>query len=166
MAKLLQVVERNKAANGKRFANYLIDLIIFYLVFTVVVLIIGALSGDFEGFLMKLENTSRLVDTLQTMGAYFAFTFLMEYATTGRSIGKYVTGTAVVKTDGTPLTVTDYLLRNLYRIVPFDALSFFGNTGWHDKWSSTRVINKTAYENSKTSTAEINDIGIRETAQQ
>jgi uncharacterized RDD family membrane protein YckC len=161
MAKLLQVVEKNKASKGKRLANYLIDLILFYLVFTVVVLIIGALSGDFEGSMMRLENTSRLVDTLQTMGAYFVFTFLLEYATKGRSIGKYVTGTAVVKTDGTPLTVTDYLLRNLYRIVPFDALSFFGNSGWHDSWSSTRVVNKTAYDSSKTSTAEISDIGSR-----
>jgi len=36
----------------------------------------------------------------------------------------------------------DILYRSLYRLVPFNMLSFIGSDsiGWHDKWSKTTVV--------------------------
>lgn len=158
MTRILQNVERNKASQGKRLANYLIDPIIFYMVFTAIFFIIGVLSGDLEGFMTDIENTSRWVDTLRAMAAYFVFMFFIKYITKGRSIGKYITGSMAIKTDGSLLTLTDFLLRNLCHIVPFDALSFLGTNGWHDGWSHTSVVNKKAYEDALLSNSEINEI--------
>ena len=71
--------------------------------------------------------------------------FLVEFATNGKSLGKFITGTMVVKEDGSLPTSNDFLKRNFSRIVPFDSLSFLGNRGWHDSWSDTKVVKKKSY---------------------
>ena len=55
------------------------------------------------------------------------------------TIGKILTKTKVVSTDGTK---TDLIfIRTLLRLIPFEPFSYFiGNTGWHDKLSNTVVI--------------------------
>jgi uncharacterized RDD family membrane protein YckC len=59
---------------------------------------------------------------------------------TGRTLGKLATGTRVVNNKGITPSVNEILLRTLCRFVPFDALSFFGDSGWHDDWSKTKVV--------------------------
>lgn len=66
--------------------------------------------------------------------------------------------------DGTEPTFNDYLIRNISRIVPFDTLSFFGENGWHDKWSETRVINMKNYQAEIQAKSEIEDLGKKEIA--
>jgi uncharacterized RDD family membrane protein YckC len=66
--------------------------------------------------------------------------FLCE-ATTGRTVGKLVSGTRVVTESGGKPTTLQILQRTLSRMVPFEPFSFFGpSTGWHDRWSKTRVV--------------------------
>lgn len=87
----------------------------------------------------------------------------MEYFTKGRTIGKYITGTRVIRTDGQNPTFEEYLIRNISRLVPFDAFSFLGGgNGWHDSWSDTRVINIKNYEAEKQAKDDINSIGTKE----
>jgi uncharacterized RDD family membrane protein YckC len=89
---------------------------------------------------------------------------LIEYFSKGRSLGKYITGTKVVMTDGNEPTLSDYFMRNIIRLVPFDALSFFGENGWHDSWSDTRVINIKNYEAERQAKNEIDAIGVKKIA--
>ena len=65
----------------------------------------------------------------------------------GQSIGKMITGTIVVTEDGQKPSFGQILGRSFARIVPFEPFSFLGNdaSGWHDKWSETKVILKSEY---------------------
>ena len=167
MRKLLQVVEYNRATKWQRFANLFIDRIvinIFFVLLGVVGVLIDNLFGFyyFTSFFEKLSQIGRLADIVLTSFFYFIYTFLMEYFTNGRTIGKYITGTKVIMTDGKKPTGNDFFLRNLCRLVPFDAFSFLGENGWHDNWSDTRVINIKNYEAERQVKSEIDSIGAKE----
>lgn len=49
--------------------------------------------------------------------------------------------------------------RTLSRLIPFDALSFFGENGWHDSWSDTRVVKISDFENAMRMENELENIG-------
>ncbi len=67
---------------------------------------------------------------------YVFFCTFSEGASRGRSVGKLVTRTKVVKEDESEIS----LIRSLCRLVPFEAFSAFGGYPWHDRWSHTKVI--------------------------
>jgi uncharacterized RDD family membrane protein YckC len=58
----------------------------------------------------------------------------------GRTLGKFITRTRVVRTDGTAPTTAQILGRTLARLTPFEALSFLARANWHDRWSGTVVV--------------------------
>ena len=121
------------AAKNIRFANYIIDVIAYY-IFSYIVGMLIALVG----------LTYLLVDKLSLYAisfvVYFIYYFLFEL-TTGRTLGKLITGTHVVSITGDNPTKKQVLLRNLSRLVPFEPFSFLGDgTGWHDTWSDTMVV--------------------------
>ncbi|MBB4806358.1 putative RDD family membrane protein YckC [Chryseobacterium defluvii] len=169
MRKVLKIVEYNKSPISIRFANLVIDRIV---VFTLFVLfgLFSSLAYQFfniEFFLNianKLSDINKIQDLLITSFLYFLYVFLMEYFIKGRTIGKYITGTKVISTDGSQPTLLEYFIRNISRFVPFDALSFFGENGWHDNWSDTRVVNIKNYESKKQLKEEINSLGTKEIA--
>jgi uncharacterized RDD family membrane protein YckC len=130
------------ASTEKRFANYIIDSICFY----VFCIIIGALLGIvmavyFPTSVKIFDRDSKMVNYLFGFCIMFIFYFISE-ALTGRTLGKLITKTKVVKENGLPPGFRDILLRTLCRFIPFDALSFFSqdNLGWHDKLSKTKVV--------------------------
>ena len=94
----------------------------------------------------ELENINGILDRVITILVYAVIMFVIEKITNGRSLGKLLTGTKVVKTDGSVLTTGDLLKRNFSRAVPFDQLTFLGDDGWHDRWSDTRVVRVKDYE--------------------
>jgi uncharacterized RDD family membrane protein YckC len=47
-------------------------------------------------------------------------------ASTGKTVGKYVTGTQVLTEDGEQPSVGTIFIRTLCRIIPFEPFSFFG----------------------------------------
>jgi uncharacterized RDD family membrane protein YckC len=81
-----------------------------------------------------------------TMDLIFALVYftLQEYILGGRTLGKLITRTKVVRVDCTPLTFRAILIRNLIRLIPLEPFSFFINkkSPWHDEWSETIVINQ------------------------
>lgn len=169
MRKYLVVVDRNRAQKGIRLANLIIDraiiTIIFFAFGVIAALIYNLTNNDFLlKIVYKMSEINRFLDILITSFIYFMYTFLIEYFTKGRSIGKYITGSKVICIDGTEPTFNDYLIRNISRIVPFDALSFLGENGWHDKWSETRVINIKNYQAEIQAKREIEDLGKKEIA--
>lgn len=115
---------------GIRFADYLIDMVIFYILFVVVLLVLRSFISDSDGILLYIISYTLFV-------TYYT---LIEGATNGRSVGKLITGSKAVKEDGTAITWNDALLRSLTRIVPFEPFSAFGSNPWHDRWTHTKVV--------------------------
>lgn len=167
MARTLLIVERNKAGLGYRFANYCIDFIfsifLIWVFIAIVILFLYIVNGiDSDESFDYLANLNPLVDRIMTLLLYAFIMFLTEKFSKGRSLGKLITGTKVVKSDGSDLTTDDLLKRNFSRAVPFDQLSFLGSNGWHDKWSDTNVVRIKAFESSKNIEKDLESIGTKE----
>ena len=129
-----------RADTGKRFLNYIIDLVCFMLLafaFGIAgVLILG------EDFANSLENINPLADRLITLVIYALYMFVQETIFKGRSFGKFVTGTKAVYMDGSTISAFTALQRGFGRAVPFSVFSTFGNpcNPWWDRWTDTQVI--------------------------
>lgn len=122
---------------GVRFANLLIDTICVYALFFIVV---------FTAVIIKLSNGGMVEDS-QVFYFVLSYAILIGYFTvlealTGRSVGKFITGTRVYRLDGQPLTWKDAFLRALIRLIPFEAFSGLGFAPWHDEWTKTTVGKK------------------------
>jgi uncharacterized RDD family membrane protein YckC len=127
-----------RASSGKRFANYIIDTIVFYIVAFGLGVVIGFLN---PGLLVEVDDLSlRLVLLL----FYGIVMFMTEAMSNGRSIGKLITGTRAVNNDGSDMSFQKAFVRNIVRAIPFNALSALGtpSTPWHDRWSDTMVIDE------------------------
>jgi uncharacterized RDD family membrane protein YckC len=143
-------------SKGKRFANYLIDLIGFYVFVFAGAIFIGAILSLFNAqaamsFFRGLENTPNILDKIITMLLYGLYMSLVEILFAGKSFGKFITKTRAVSWDGSKPTVNQLVTRGFSRTVPFDGLSFLGETsiGWHDKWSDTMVVDDSALPSGK-----------------
>jgi len=120
------------ASKKKRLFNSILDSI-FYAFLTVPLLfILETLS----------ENNEELTNVITTIFPIFYY-IIME-AILGQTLGKMITNTVVVTEDGEKPTLGTILLRTIVRFIPFDAFSYLGqrDTGWHDRWSKTRVVSK------------------------
>lgn len=133
-----------QASSGKRFANYIIDMAVFYglaiLSGIVIALVnpvaIESIDDDDIGF--------NLPDRLLGLVLYGIYMFAIEAIFKGKSLGKLITGTRAVNEDGSNVSPKAALLRGLSRAVPFNAFSALGNPAypWHDKWTKTYVIDE------------------------
>ncbi|SEM15347.1 RDD family protein [Chryseobacterium taichungense] len=170
MKKILRVVENNRAGSWLRFGNLIIDRIVVLILFMMFGFF-ASLSYEIFGIeyfinlATALGAVNKFMDIVITSTVYFLYALLMEYFTKGRTVGKFITGTRAISTDGTEPTFMDYFIRNISRLVPFDALSFLGGgNGWHDSWSDTRVINIKNYKAETQIKSEIESIGTKEIA--
>jgi uncharacterized RDD family membrane protein YckC len=112
-----------------RAINCVIDILLIYiLVAAIEVILLPELTDSIIGH--RVLNYTLL----------FVYYSLMETATSGRTIGKMVTGTKGIRVDGTEFSGKDAVLRSLCRLVPFEALSALLGYPWHDKWTKTRVV--------------------------
>ena len=131
-------VNLQQANAGKRFANYLINLVVFYIV-----------AIFFYVILVREEvltfGMNPLLDRLLTLICYGVFMGIYEGIFRGRTLGKLITRTRAVNEDGSTISFQTGLLRGFSRAVPFEAFSAFGEPSypWHDKWTRTYVIDLT-----------------------
>ena len=130
------------ASLGKRCANYIIDLVFYFIFSTLfgieIVAILAIVSPESLSF---FDQANVLVDYgfgFITGMVYYSF---LE-AATGRTIGKFITKTKVVDENGKRPDFGTIVLRSLCRFIPFEPFSFLGaeSSGWHDKLSKTWVI--------------------------
>ncbi len=136
-------LEKMIAGQGKRFVNYLIDLVCFYIFTMIFELFMGILGGlIFPDLLSLFDGRNTLVNYLVALGSGMIYYTILEYAT-GRTLAKYITGTKVVDEEGNKPGLRTLMLRSLCRFIPFEPVSFLFNpgSGWHDRLSKTKVIN-------------------------
>lgn len=127
-----QELSYESAGTGIRFTNYLVDLVIFYI-------LSFALTYMFASVL-PLDN--QIVAIMFSYVIYFTYFTFMEGATGGKTLGKIITGSVATREDGNPLTWNDALVRSLSRMVPFEPFSALDGHPWHDRWSKTIVVKK------------------------
>lgn len=101
---------------------------------------------DVEGLNL---NTLLLLSLLPHPIYYFLFELL-----TQRTLGKLITRTKVVNSDGGKLSLRSIFVRTIARYIPFEVLSFVGSKnprGWHDILSYTTVVDTSLYTSPYTS---------------
>jgi len=150
-----KVTDEMLASKGKRFANYVIDRIVFYgiiVVLGILAALIASLLGNESvlNFLDSLENVNSLVDRLVTTLIFIVFYMILE-GLTQRTIGKLITRTKVVMENGEKPSPETIITRSLCRMIPFNAFSFLGNSprGWHDTIPKIFVVDVQKFEDQK-----------------
>ena len=107
-----------------RLTNYLIDFILIYILWYVLIVVVDG-SNYFSLFYLTT----------------FVYYLVLEYAFQ-QTIGKMVTKTKVIYHQGGKPGFFRTFLRSLFRLIPIDAFSYLLGTeiGIHDSWSFTRII--------------------------
>ena len=127
-------LEWRKVGAGVRFINFVID---FFAILSLDVLILFLLA--------RVDSTFVNEGNDFFFWLLFAITFLGYYVTLEyklqKTLGKFLTGTVVVKGDCSHPDLGDIVARTLCRLIPFDRLSFvFFQYGIHDRFSGTMVL--------------------------
>jgi uncharacterized RDD family membrane protein YckC len=121
---------------GRRFLNYIIDLVSYQVVkFSIVFVSVALLGPD---IVIVTHPILAFVFGISVMVTYY---IVME-SVFQKTIGKMVTGTVVVDEYGKIPSTRQVMMRSFIRLVPFEAFSCFGDRsyGWHDRWSETFVV--------------------------
>jgi uncharacterized RDD family membrane protein YckC len=140
---LAMEVNYERASTGRRFANYIIDFIVFYVVIILLAIILGIFAPTLIEELTDDNSSLGLLDRIVTLILYAVFMSINEIWFKGKSVGKYITKTRAVNVDGSRISASTAFARGFSRAVPFCALSAFGNpcNPWQDKWTNTIVVN-------------------------
>jgi uncharacterized RDD family membrane protein YckC len=131
------------ASTGKRFLNFVIDSIGFYAILIVLVIPMAVLSPEsFEPDAYGNDPFDGIGWNIAGIVLFLLYYFLFEFATGGRTPGKFITGTKAVMTDGSRIDFSTSLKRNAIRMVPLELFSYFGSPcePWHDRWTDTMVM--------------------------
>jgi|SRR5450432_185976 uncharacterized RDD family membrane protein YckC len=133
-----------RSSTGKRLANYLIDLVLFYVLLFMLGFILALLSPAFRGLLINERSDFGLLDRLITLLLYAVYMSAVEALFHGKSLGKLITRTKAVNLDGTQISTNTAFERGFSRAVPFCVFSALGNPcdPWQDKWTKTMVVNE------------------------
>ena len=127
-------VDRPRAGKGRRFATLIVDYVGFYALGALVGILLFAVFGQ-GAVAFYSTGWSTLMGVFLVLAYYLFFEGLW-----GRTPGKMILGTVVTDLQGKPPTFGAVVKRSLARFVPFEAFTFFGENGFHDKVSKTRVI--------------------------
>ncbi|MBB5030540.1 RDD family protein [Prosthecobacter vanneervenii] len=132
------------ASRSKRFLDYLIDRVAVVGIMYAIAKVTGYSKHIIvgQGGVMFLNGTHTMADIAYTYLAGSVLYYTCLEGLFGRSAGKWITGTKVVMMSGASLGFSRALLRSLCRLVPLEPFSFLGAvaSGWHDKWTNTRVV--------------------------
>lgn len=132
-----------QASHGKRFANYIIDTIVFYIISFLIEMVFGTVFPEFNFYTENVVG-GILLSMLFSMLLYGAVFGGFEALLKGKTPGKYITGTRAINQDGTYISTSTAFKRGFLRIIPFEAFSALGSPcfPWHDKWVDTYVIDE------------------------
>jgi uncharacterized RDD family membrane protein YckC len=133
-----------QASSGKRFANFLVDRILLYVVWTFALNKLAIKLIVSFGLYYEDRVTLILWSWLFALAFDILFYAVLESLTNGKTPGKLITRTRAVNDDGSRISARTALLRSLSRAVPFEAFSALGAVSypWHDRWTKTYVIDE------------------------
>ena len=127
-------VDSSVVGSGTRFANFLIDFIVWMILTFIISFILELFVGTTGKELINIFGYILIFAT------FFAYHAIMEIKFQ-KTVGKFITKTKVVKMDGTKPENSDIIMRTFCRFIPFDRVSFlFMKNGIHDFLSKTKVI--------------------------
>ncbi|MBY0574802.1 MAG: RDD family protein [Undibacterium sp.] len=127
--------EAKLAGKGRRFGTLIVDYLGFIFLAFCVGLFVGGVFG--EAGLRKMQSVPDMLIGLVLMTAYYVFF----EGIWGRTPGKWVFGTKVLNESGHQASFGQIVGRTFARYIPFEAFScLFGERGWHDKLSETKVV--------------------------
>lgn len=151
------------APTGKRFLNYIIDIIFVFIGILLFGFIVGLLIAfGMEGVRDWFSSLGDLGWNLIGIGILIIYYTLTE-GIFGRSIGKFITGTIVVDENGEKINFGTAFKRSLCRLIPFDIFSFLGSgRGWHDSIADTYVVEKKSLEESLKLFHDFQLIGVKD----
>ena len=131
-------VESNMVSAVTRFLNHIIDSVIWLIITSILITIIGFSLGEI------IVNFIPLISLFLLLISFVVYYAFMEIKFQ-KTIGKFITKTKVVKINGDKPEASDILMRTLCRLVPFDRFTFlFMQNGIHDTLSKTTVIKDSA----------------------
>jgi len=125
---------RPVAGKGRRFGTLLLDYVGFYILSLFVGIVLGIVFG--QGALQYLQGGWAYLFGVVIVSAYYLFF----EGLWSRTPGKWILGTVVTDMAGGTPTFGAIVKRTLARIVPFEAFTFFGERGFHDRASKTKVV--------------------------
>lgn len=162
MSKEFEVTDDILATKQQRFANYIIDLIVQYVLVFAISAIVAIICAYFEvyGLITWLENAGRLEEYL--IGAVMVLIYFSVFEMIfSKSIGKFITKTILVDENGNKVRPETVLKRTFCRLIPFEHFSFLGASGrgWHDTISDTYVVKELLLEQAKRQFYEFEEIG-------
>src|SRR5690606_23903003 len=109
-------------SSGRRFLNFLIDLVTWGSVLLTVNLF----------FDLTQVNNNEIFDFSLLSGTFLIYYFAMEL-TFQKTVGKFITKTKVVNENGERPTLPQVFFRTLCRLIPFDQFSYLVvRKGFHD----------------------------------
>jgi uncharacterized RDD family membrane protein YckC len=121
------------AGLGLRFANYFIDSFVG-----------GIIQGAISLAALRASPSEDAAGILLVVGFAAMFSYFVVFeGVWGRTIGKLITGTRVVRFDGYKPHLPQTIGRTFARCIPFEQFSFLFSSnalGWHDTLSGTRVV--------------------------
>jgi uncharacterized RDD family membrane protein YckC len=130
---------------SKRLLNWFVDFVLIIFILTLV-MDAGDWAAKTYGYdFLSVGSISPDVPNPR-LGLFYGLVSIMYYGLfesfLQRTPGKFITGTRVIRFDGTLPTEWNILLRSLLRFIPFEALSFLGPVpfGLHDSLSKTFVV--------------------------
>lgn len=136
-----------KAGKDKRLVNYIVDSAIMNIIFFCFFVAMGGMISYYEGVnggttLTTAQDLNIFILFLMGLSTYVVYYIFCEYVWGGRTVGKMITRTKVVKKDGSKLDLGSVIGRTLLRYLPFEVFSFLGSEpdGWHDRLSNTMVV--------------------------
>jgi uncharacterized RDD family membrane protein YckC len=124
----------------KRFINYLVDVVFFYMIMFAFGIVWGGMAL-LTGTTIDDSDSSSLMWNLISIVCFLAYFITFEIFL-GKTIGKMVTNTKVVLLNGSKPSPRQIIIRSFARMIPFDPFSFLSPNprGWHDTISETIVI--------------------------
>lgn len=121
-------------SSGTRLAHFVVDFFGVFIVAMILSFVIEILGNRQDPFTMQINSYGIFIL------AYFLYFVILEYKFQ-KTIAKFLTKTKVVMNDGSKPELNKIFLRTVYRLIPFDCISFiFTSNGFHDRFSNTNVI--------------------------
>jgi uncharacterized RDD family membrane protein YckC len=141
---LLQDIEQEMlcqqdATTELRFVNYIIDLLSFYAL-VIILLLIVALSAYSSSLFIAIDKMTDLMDFVVLHILYGFYMLIVEGLFKGKTLGKFITGTRVVHQHSTSFSWNDALKRGVMRMIPLEYITGCVGSPFHDQWTETRVI--------------------------